>query len=238
MRSLLQFLGAWGAMIAFTVGGFSIALWALSIDDDPTDERVASSLLLAIFWPVIWLRLRLTGKNRALVFHRGAPSRVSIVTSQPGMQEKSMQRFKTVREAKEYLVGVITKEAQHDGTALTEVEEKMLYFTETGWTLPDMKEISSEFDRDYDQDEYERKIGSIIARISARLSDGSEEERIAWRRALEKLSRGDHYLLVLIDSANPVRKGARHNLKMLIIALVFFVLAALDVRFRHWLVDK
>jgi hypothetical protein len=60
---------------------------------------------------------------------------------------------------------------------------------------------------------------------------------MAWERALEKLSEGDHYLLVLVDAANPVRKGAKHNLKMLIIGLVFLALAALGTWFRGWLRD-
>ena len=54
---------------------------------------------------------------------------------------------------------------------------------------------------------------------------------------LEKLSHGDHYLLVLADAARPTRKGLRHNLKMLFIALAFLAYAALDMYFRHWFRD-
>jgi len=150
------------------------------------------------------------------------------------VQEQEPGQFRTIREAKEYLVGIIVEEAKRNGAPLTEVERKMLYFTETGWTLPEMKEVSSEFDRDHDQDKYEQKIASLIGGIQARLTD---EERMAWERALEKLSEGDHYLLVLVDAANPVRKGAKHNLKMLIIGLVFLALAALGTWFRGWLRD-
>jgi len=60
---------------------------------------------------------------------------------------------------------------------------------------------------------------------------------MAWERALEKLSEGDHYLLVLVDAANPARKGAKRNLKMLVIALVFLALAGVDMWFRRWLRD-
>ena len=44
---------------------------------------------------------------------------------------------------------------------------RMLYFTETGWTLPDMKQVSSDFDRDYDQGEYEQKIGGLVSKIQS-----------------------------------------------------------------------
>lgn len=70
----------------------------------------------------------------------------------------------------------------------------MLYFTETGWTLPDMKKVSAAFDRNYDQSKYEQRIGEIVGRIQVRLRD-KEPEQKAWELALEKLGEGDHYLL-------------------------------------------
>jgi hypothetical protein len=82
--------------------------------------------------------------------------------------------FRTVRVAKEYLVGKIVEEAKRQGVALSEIERKMLYFSETDWTLPDMMTVSAEFDRDYDQDEYERKIGGLVNGIKAREDAQSE----------------------------------------------------------------
>lgn len=114
-----------------------------------------------------------------------------------------MAEFRTEREAKEYLAGRIVDEARRDGTPLSEVERKMLYFTESGWTLPDMVAVNEEFDRDYDQGEYEQKIGGLAARIQARDAAESEQDQVAWDDAVVKLSEGDHYLLVLIRSAGP-----------------------------------
>ena len=225
-------------MIGFMTGGFSAAMWALSIDDDPESERAGSSMLWAIFWPFVWAYFWLTGKNAAIAARRTSHSGSPKPALQLGTRKQSTPQFRTVREAKDYLADMITKEAERNGTLLTVVERKMLYFTESGWTLPDMKEISSEFDRNYDQDEYEQKIGSIIMRICARWAEEPEEKRLAWNWALEKLSRGDHYLLHLANTDNPARRGARHNLKMLIIALVFFILAALNLHFRYWLLNN
>lgn len=117
---------------------------------------------------------------------------------------------------------------------MNEVERKMLYFTETGWTLPEMKEVSSEFDKNYDQDKYEQKIASLIGGMQAHFTD---EERTKWDSALEKLREGDHYLVVLVDAANPTEKGANDNLKILLVGLVFLALAALDTWFGRWLRD-
>jgi hypothetical protein len=117
-----------------------------------------------------------------------------------------VQNIGSIREAKDFLAGKIVAEAKREGNPLTEVERKMLYFTETGWTLPDMAAVSGEFDRDYDQDEYERKIGGLVCGLLDR--EELQGERETWNRAVEKLSEGDHYLLVLIDAASSSRSGA------------------------------
>lgn len=226
VRSLLQFMGVWGVFMAVMAAYFAILMWLLSVDDDPSDKQVASSLLWAVFWPVIWLSTRLTGKELAFSGSRGFRPRTS-----------SGVRFKTVRDAKDFIAGKIVEEAEREGTPLKEVERKMLYFTETGWTLPDMKEVSAEFDRSYDQGEYEQRIGGLAARLQARLEVEGEQQRETWDRAIEKLSQGDHYILVLVDALNTTQKGAKHNLKMVSIALVLFALAALSAWLRQWMRD-
>ena len=62
-----------------------------------------------------------------------------------------MKRFADAREAKEYLISGIVAEAQRENVPLSEVERKMLYFSETGWTLPDIMDVNDAFDREYDQ---------------------------------------------------------------------------------------
>jgi hypothetical protein len=54
-----------------------------------------------------------------------------------------MNRFSTAREAKEFLLAGIVAEAQRENVPLSEIERKMLYLTETGWTLPDIMEVNS-----------------------------------------------------------------------------------------------
>lgn len=105
-------------------------------------------------------------------------------------------RFSSSRAAKEYLIERIVAQAKQDGTELSEIERKMLYFTESGWTLPDMAEVSAKFDQEYSQDEYEGKIGQIVGRVHETASEADEE---TWDEAVAVLSSGDHYLLVLIN---------------------------------------
>ena len=72
-----------------------------------------------------------------------------------------MKAFHTGREAKEFLISKIVEEGQRENVPLSEVERKMLYFTESGWTLPDIMPVNEDFDREYDQDEYEHKIAKL-----------------------------------------------------------------------------
>ena len=123
--------------------------------------------------------------------------------------------FNTVRKAKEYLVGRIVAQAARDGIPLSDVERDMLYFSETGWTLPNMMTISREFDQNYNQDEYEKKIGQIIRRIHEQ-SSGSDD---TWDEAVNRLRDEDHYLLVLIDGASSERtEFSRWEIVKLILA--------------------
>jgi hypothetical protein len=116
-----------------------------------------------------------------------------------GGRTRKMATCEKERDAKEYLVSRIVNEAEQEGSPLTEVERKMLYFTETGWTLPDIMEVNAEFERDYDNDKYERRIAGLVRRIEEDNKSQGGEEQSAWLRAVEKRSEGDHYLLVLIN---------------------------------------
>ncbi len=102
------------------------------------------------------------------------------------------------------MVDRIVTQAQRDGVSLSDVERKILYFSETAWTLPDMAEVNEEFDSSYDQGGFERKIAGIVRNIQRAPMPGKGEEP-SWDKALRALRSEDHYLLVLIDSAGTVR---------------------------------
>jgi hypothetical protein len=112
-----------------------------------------------------------------------------------------MKAFHSGQDAKEFLISKIVAEAQSENIPLSEVERKMLYFTESGWTLPDIMDVSAAFDREYDQDEYEQKIAGVVARTYKRVLKDSRDEYGRWWAAIRFLQREDHYILVLIGLA-------------------------------------
>ena len=73
-----------------------------------------------------------------------------------------MSRFADAHEAKEFLVARIVGEAQRERVPLSEVERKMLYFSETDWTMPDIAQVGDQFEREYNREEYEKKITRLI----------------------------------------------------------------------------
>ena len=142
----------------------------------------------------------------------------------------SLKEFDSVREAKDYLAGRIAGEAEREQIPLSEIERKMLYFSETDWTLPGMLEINAEFEREYDDNEYERKIAGLIRTIEERDAD-DEQEQGTWDAAVDKLSEGDNYVsIMLAPSFTPEGETVRSphdRLKLWLTALgVVFVFFA------------
>jgi hypothetical protein len=91
-----------------------------------------------------------------------------------------MDRFPSERTAKEFLVSRILEEAQREGVPLSDIERKMLYFSETGWTLPDIMDVSDQFDQEYDQDTYEKKVSALVRRLTKRVRKDNREEYDSW----------------------------------------------------------
>lgn len=118
-----------------------------------------------------------------------------------------MRTFRTQRDALDFIVGEISAEALRQNIPLSKIERKILYFSETDPTLPDMKSVDAEFDRDYDEDTYERKIAALLSRIISKNRDGNDEERANWDAAIAKASEGDYYLFVMFSMAVDLADG-------------------------------
>lgn len=144
-----------------------------------------------------------------------------------------MKAFHSAREAKEYLISQIAEEAQRENVPLSEVERKMLYFTESGWTLPDMMKINEDFDREYDQDEYERKIAKLVTKVDNRVRHGVRDDYNKWWGAIRFLQREDHYILVMIRMAGLRPRGDQLRLFVtgLAIVAVIFIAILLGIKY-------
>jgi hypothetical protein len=103
--------------------------------------------------------------------------------------------------AKEFLIARVVQEAEFEKASLSEVERKMLYFTEVHPSLPDVYEVNAEFERNYDADDYESKIASLLRNARNRDRNESAAKEQEWEDALDALKKEDHYLLVMVHQA-------------------------------------
>jgi hypothetical protein len=92
--------------------------------------------------------------------------------------------------------------------------------------------VSRDFDQNYDQKEYESKIGKIVQRIHAQ-DNGNLDD--SWDEAVRRLLDEDHYLSVLINgasgaSASPVKMSG-WNIARFILASVVVVAVSLPISF-------
>ncbi len=61
--------------------------------------------------------------------------------------------------------------------------------------------VSDQFDREYDQDKYEKKIARLIRHARNRAQKEDPHDFEAWKDAIHTLGREDHYLLTMVSQA-------------------------------------
>ena len=146
---------------------------------------------------------------------------------------RHMKAFHTGREAKEFLISKIVEEAQRENVPLSEVERKMLYFTESGWMLPDIMEVSEDFDREYDRAKYEKKIAKLVTKADRCIRKGSRDDYDKWWAAIRFLQREDHYISVMIRLAGLRPRGDQLRLFATALGIVVCFLVWIFVSIKY-----
>jgi hypothetical protein len=157
----------------------------------------------------------------------------TILGGARGSKIRQMKAFHNGREAKEFLISKTVSEADRENVPLSEVERKMLYFTESGWTLPDIMKVNEDFDRDYDQDVYEHKIAKLVAKADKRIRKGSREDYERWWEAIRFLQREDHYISVMIRLAGIRPRGDQIRLFATALGIVVCLLVWVFVSIKY-----
>ena len=145
----------------------------------------------------------------------------------------AMSQFHSAREAKEFLVSQIVDEARRENVILSEPERKMLFFSVSGWTLPDMSTAAEEFDRAYDYRDYERKIAGLFRRAAKHTRKKSAQDYDVLWQAIRRLRREDHYLNVLVKQARVRPRGDLLKLWStgVVIVVGFLALIILSIKY-------
>ena len=136
-------------------------------------------------------------------------------------------RAMRVREAKDFLVGQTAEQAALEGVSLSDLEKRMMYFTESPDAVEDPVKLNEEFETQYDSEEYESKIAKLLHHAHTRVKKQNPEIACLWSDALRCLQNGDHYILVLWgeNSSNSATPRPRYDrLKLLGTAILVIAL--------------
>ena len=142
-----------------------------------------------------------------------------------------------VRAAKAFLVEQAAQQANVENVPLSDLEKRMMCFTESDDTFEDPIKLNEEFEAAYETDEYEAKISGLLRRAYKRIANENQEMARQWDGAIRVLRKGDHYLLVLWDQG-PSERPPHDSLKLLgsaiVVSCAFVPLAILSDRLARY----
>lgn len=115
------------------------------------------------------------------------------------------------KEAKDFLVQQTAQQAEIEGIPLSDLEKRMMYFTEWDDSCENPIQLNEEFEAECDTAEYEAKIAGLLKNAYKRVKRDSPDTKRIWEEAIEKLSKEDHYILVLWRAA-PKSEHPRRDL--------------------------
>lgn len=78
-----------------------------------------------------------------------------------------------VLEAKDFLVLQTAEQAALENEPITNLEKRMMYFTETDECPEDPIALNDAFEAEYDTDKYEEKVSRLLRQAYARLKKES-----------------------------------------------------------------
>jgi hypothetical protein len=102
-----------------------------------------------------------------------------------------------VKDAKDFLVQQATEQAALEGIPLSDLEKRMMYFTEGEDKTENPAVLNHEFEAMIENEAYELKIYGLLRNAYKRLIKENPTEVQLWSQSIRDLKKGDHYLLVL-----------------------------------------
>jgi hypothetical protein len=128
------------------------------------------------------------------------------------------------KQAKDFLAEQVAEQAALDNTPLSDIERRMMYFTESDpKSCSDPHALNDEFEGQQDTAEYEGKMSVLLQHAYQRLKANDPEAKRTWDQAVRELRKGDHYFLVLWDIKRPTQNRTRDVAVMVVIGLLVVV---------------
>ena len=109
--------------------------------------------------------------------------------------------FTSQGQAKRFFVDKIATQAVTEGTPLSDAERQMLSFSESDPEFVVDPALVEKLQAEISDEDYEAKIAGLIERSWKRNVETDSNAGNLYREVFTTLSRGDHYLLIMIDRA-------------------------------------
>jgi hypothetical protein len=130
----------------------------------------------------------------------------------------------SAESAKEFLISNLLRQADEDGILLSELERRMLSFSE-GTASADDIEAAEQFENEYDSDAYEAKIARLLRKAYKR--DAKLGQKHRWDDAVRALRTEDWYIVVMLQQAG-IKGAAGWHVAMLCICATIEMLIGLS----------
>jgi hypothetical protein len=143
------------------------------------------------------------------------------------------------KQAKDFLADQAAQQAALERTPLSDVERRMMYFTENDPTSCDNPaNLNDEFEETYDTAEYEEKMSGLLRRAYKRLGDENTGAKLQWDEATSTLEQGDHYILVLLNTDSKLARQGLLVWKVLAwgvgLGIALVILLMLGIILNHY----
>src|SRR5215472_15873952 len=119
------------------------------------------------------------------------------------------------KEAKDFLVEQTAQQAAIQGVALSDLEKRMMYFTEWDDSCENPVALNEEFEAQNDTPNYETKIAGLMKSAYERIKKEKLDTKRLWDEAIRTLGEADHYILVLWGANNSRKRPPHDHVKLL-----------------------
>jgi hypothetical protein len=128
------------------------------------------------------------------------------------------------KQAKDFLVEQTAKQAALENVPLSDLEKRIMYFTESEDAAEDPIALNGEFEEQFDSDEFEVKISRLLQHAHKRVRTEDPQTARQWKDSVRFLEKGDHYILVLLTRQSSQERPPYDSLKLLGAGIVLAVL--------------
>jgi hypothetical protein len=109
--------------------------------------------------------------------------------------------FQNESDAKAFFIEKIIRQAERENVILSDAQRYMLAWSETDPSFVQNMELNAKFESETSSEIFENEIRGLIKRAYTKDIESDKQIKATYKTAYKVLKKGDHYLLVMINSS-------------------------------------